>query len=320
MKCQNCNCEIPANQTKCPNCGNEIITDQSTQFNYTYNQKNMELNTESKPKSKKRKVITISAIAAIIVVIIISIVVTMSSNVKYISDRSVDFEESSNQFRVFFSLLNSNEKYVSSDGTAHIKITNDNSEIVFEKDIEFNKEDFSTWSNQLTQTSYESACIYIPKDNISEGTIDSGVLTLGVKLNNGTEFENETFEIYGNLPVKSVTLNLPNLPETVNEYGYENEHEKTIEIDEIKYETDYSYGGETSIKISFNITLLENKNEYSDYSNFTFKIKDSTGKVIENREVFCGQMSIGDTKIQEEIVYNLKPGETYTLELNDSKL
>lgn len=242
-----------------------------------------------------------------------------SDNVQYIGERSVDYEEETKQFRVFFSLSDSNENQIDASGTATINIQNDNGESVYSKDITFTKDDFSSWTNAYRDDGNYMACLYIPITDISTGTIESGILSLEVELSDGRYFDKKEIKISSNLPLKGITISLPSVPNTYKQYNYKNELKYEVQVKELSYKLGNCYDGKQSVTISLKVEMLAGCANTAASSQIGYSLIDSNGIVVDSGTIFNTSLFNGETTVTEKTIMNLKVGENYTLKLNNAK-
>lgn len=351
MKCPNCNKEINDDAKYCNECGCEIIHQEENVEN-----KNNEINEveetnanllenkiESNKQFDKKKIIGLIILAIVIVLIIVAIINSnknssdseyddtsttqvqesseehTDSGVQYIGDRTVDYEEETNQFRVFFRLCDAQENEMDASGTAKIKITNDNGEVVFDKEIEFTPDDFTNWTNSYRDDNRYEACIYISKNDIDPGSIESGILSLSV-VGDDYSFSSKDLTIYDNLPTKTSSIKLPDVPSTYKEYGYHDDVYKCkVEVENIDCVFDEPNDGEQTAKLTFTVKMLEGSSNTAQSSRIGYSLKDSDGMVVDSGTLYFSQLFDGETAKEEQNFYDLKVGEYYTLTLTDVK-
>ena len=304
-------------------------------------------NTVNTPINKKKWFIVIIAIIVVLIIIIIaftnrsspsnssslsnSSTTTLRSSttsqtktdkadeVQYIGARSVDYEEETSQFRVFFRLMDSNEVEVDASGTASISIQNDNGESVFNKEISFTKDDFTSWTNAFWDESRYMACIYIPVSDITKGTIETGTLSLEVTLSNGAHFDKNDMKINSHLPLQETTISLPSVPNTYKEFNYKNELKYEVEVKEISYKLGSSYDGEQTVTILLTVEMLSGCANTAASSQIGYSLTDSKGIVVDSGTIYNTSLFNGETTITEKSFFGLKVGENYTLKLNNAK-
>lgn len=322
--------------------------EQENLINIDYNDSSNEIeisitdeNTVNTPVYKKKWFFVAIAIIVVLIIIIIAFTngsssfnsdtTTLSSNttsqtkndkadeVQYIGARSVDYEEETSQFRVFFHLADSNEIEIDASGTASISIQNDNGESVFNKEIPFTKDDFTSWTNAHWDESKYMACIYIPVSDITTGTIESGTLSLKVTLSNGVYFDKNDMKINGHLPLQETKISLPSVPNTYKEFNYKNELKYEVEVKEISYKLGSCYDGEQDVTILLTVEMLAGCANTAASSQIGYSLTDSNGIVVDSGTIYNTSLFNGETTITEKSIYDLKVGENYTLKLTNAR-
>ena len=210
-----------------------------------------------------------------------------------------------------------NELWV--EATVDVKITNDNGELVYSSSFDITEKDYSIWSNVITGEKL-LASIPINENALNKGSTKNGTVVLNVT----TKAFNLTFEDYSidtdclpcNAPSSKCSVELPQLPLTVNEYNWRDEIDTTIRIDSIVSEWDDNYDGTCDLKLTFSGEKTYGDN---DYSYISYKLYDSEGYVVDSGVFITDKLSSGDKfKNMDERIYNLEPG-TYRLEITDYK-
>lgn len=279
-------------------------------------------NTANTPIYKKQWFLVTIAIIVVLIIIIIAFTnisspsnsntTTIGSNttsqtktdnadkVQYIGARSVDFEDETNKFRVFFHLLDANKNAIDASGTASINIQNDAGESVFNKEIPFTKDDFTSWTNAHWDESKYMACIYIPVSDITTGTIESGTLSLEVTLSNGTYFGKNDMKINGHLPLQETTISLPSVPNTYKEFNYNNELKYEVEVKEISYKLGNCYNGEQDVTILLTVEMLAGCANTAASSQIGYSLTDSNGIVVDSGTIYNTSLFNGETTITEK--------------------
>lgn len=212
--------------------------------------------------------------------------------IKYISDRSVEYDSEKLLYRVFFSLkLEDGSTRVSSSGTAKIKIVNDAGKELYNQDREFSEKDFKYWINPSNGIKY-MCCIEISVSDIERGKVSKGKLSFEVTLPNIGEFPVGEYSI-DNLPEfdpnELCVINLPDTP---------------IEIADI---SSYTLKVNSKCVISNVISSVEKK--YSGGFNATISLEGTKtyDKSSENQSSAC---RIGWKLYKDDIV--VESGVEYT--------
>lgn len=244
----------------------------------------------------------------------------VTDTVAYIGSRHVDFDSATDRYRVFFAFTDEYETPISTYGNADIKIVNDNSETVYEESIEFSESDFTEWTNLTWDDNHYMACLYIPRSDISKGTTQSGVLTLAVTCSDeDIRFDPYEIKIYSDLPIAETKVTLPELPLTLNEIDYKGNLKNQMTVNKIEYSKNESLSGEVSITIDLTVSLDKTTSNSSSYSHFSYKFYDSSNVVVDSGDVLNKPVSVGESTVSKIHIYNLIPGESYKLVLDDYK-
>lgn len=288
--CPNCNSENPDTVKFCSNCGAFLEV----------NEKNNSLNADNYQDYS-------------------------NGTVEYISNRSIQYEESTKEFVFLFSLLDANELELRVNATVEIRIENNNGEIVYSSTKYVTPDNYGTWSNNFGK-SWVAASIYIPTSEIKEGLSDSGIFYYKVytDTNNFDEF---SLSIYDNLPEKDLTkecsLKLPSLPVVVTDNSLGNYMD--VKVTEITYSFEKSYDEKVELVIKIagqrvdKLTggMFDDNTSY--HCNIGYKILDSDGYTVKSGEFLTPQLAPEEKfKNVSETFYELDPGK-YTLVLINVK-
>lgn len=120
---------------------------------------------------------------------------TLDNDVKYLSDRDIDYYEEDNQYILFFGLKNAAEQRISASGKAGVIITNSDGVEIYNKTLTFNSDDFSNWTNALLGERYLCG-LRIKADNFKHNNSSTGKVALTITLDDGTYFDESTMTIY----------------------------------------------------------------------------------------------------------------------------
>lgn len=228
----------------------------------------------------------------------------------YIGDRSVQYDDAKQCQRVFFGFyVSENSEPISQEADINVEITNDDGKKVYSNTFHVDETNYTEWTNMLS-VKKTLGSVEIPNSEIEKGTVETGTLSIGAVLPSGNVFEDEKFSVYG-LPLMDLSVEVPQLPITITNYGWEGAVEKTGELQKIEF--DYEY----TCKVTAVVNLLSNENSSSDYFYVPYKVKDKDGIVVESGNFFFGPISAGDTARVETYMGNLKLGEDYTIEFSD---
>ena len=241
--------------------------------------------------------------------------------IMYISDRSVEYSSEYLEYRVFFSLMNSNKERKSTSGKATIIFTNDAGEKVYENTVAFSPADFSDWTAALTGTKL-LCCIHIPLSQITPGKSNKGSVSLHVETDNGASFEESKHSV-SNLPLISaetvVKIELPSTPCLLNDYDYNNKVRYSYSLQSIRYKVE-----KNSFDDLYKVTLYFSGNKTYDYRGtgqsstcaIGYKLyKSGSNVVAESGTAYTPALNMSDSfEDTEETIYNLPAGD-YKLEV-----
>ncbi len=240
----------------------------------------------------------------------------------YIGNRTTDYDSANERHRVFWSFsVGESDNYVKADAIIHIKIKNNNDEIVFERDFNVTDKHYSNWTNNFRDGERLLGCLYIKDTEIEKGTTDSGKLIISADA--GTSYFSEDSINISNLPIKDFDITIPELPCEVKEYDYKGKISKKGEIQDFEISVGYVRNdGKVSANynIKYKMTYNADGKNKTDYVHIGYKIKDSEGVVIASSSILLGEMSEGET-IKENGYINgdFILGEKYTVEFYDKE-
>ncbi len=228
------------------------------------------------------------------------------------------YNEETNDYSVFFGLLNKNGKYIAADVDADIRIVDDDGNKLYSATRSVSKEDFNYYTNQIVGTRY-LANVKIKASEIAEGTSLNGTVYLRVNKDDSVRFDEVNCEALYCLPVKSVTLTAEPLPAELEVKGYDGEIESVIRIDDVSYDFDDSISHWLKITLAGVKTYSNEKQSYmSSYDIISYKLYDSGGYLVDSGNVFLNSLAVGDKfKDDSIVIYDVKPGEAYTLKLTE---
>lgn len=242
--------------------------------------------------------------------------VTTAPEVALIGRRTTDYDQSTDTHRVFFAFYDSSQNAMTPDAEIKIVITNDNGEEVYNQTKKVTKSDYSEWTNSYWDGKQTMGCIYISNSEITGGSISKGTLTIGAKVSNST-FDDETISI-NHLPAADFILNTPEFPLNINNYGYKEALYRTIQVKSMEYKFTNEYSDKLTLKFTVSMLYNDKGDLHSDSSSIGYKIKNSEGIIVESGTFYIEAMAVGETVIEEETVYDIPAGDTYTIELIDT--
>ena len=157
-----------------------------------------------------------------------------------------------------------------------IKIENTAGEIIYSENIPFTSSDFTTFTNKFWDSGRLLACIYIKDSELTQGSSDEGNLSISVVADTAN-FDATTIAIY-DLPTKNISIELPSTPQTFSDYGYKDNLEATVRVDEITYESKVYDYDDVTVTLSLQTTMTYNSSPgTSKRVHIGYKLKNSSG-------------------------------------------
>lgn len=246
----------------------------------------------------------------------------MSAAVYYITERSIQFNDATNSFTLFFGLLDYNQNAIAAPAYVDIYIKNSSGDIVYKATKTVKQSDFCTWTNGYGKSFY-AVGINIYASEITVGSSDSGTIGFTVYNPEYFTFDETLLSIYGHLPKVNLadrcSLLLPSTPKTISFYDYSGKLKSSAEVTEIDYEFVESYDGTLTLHIYFSGYKrfdLQGSNR-SDYCRIGWKLYDNKGYVVDSGTNLTPNLAEREYfRDSESYVFDLKPG-TYRLEILD---
>ncbi len=245
----------------------------------------------------------------------ISLSELFAPTVEWISDWAIQFEEDINKYILFFEIADEEKVPMTCSGTAEIKIVNDKNVTVYNDTKTFTDNDFSYWTSNNGTVEEFLAAIYINANDIQAGNTSEGKIYFTV-YGDGYSFEECDLDIY-DLPIKPVTVELPNFPISASDYYYGNEKYTSVKLTGATYEIEY--GDSLNIYLTGEKTFDCNGNNNDSICSFNWKLYDKEGYLIDSGSVYTDSISVGD-KFKETITAFdcIEPGGEYRLVFTDS--
>lgn len=225
------------------------------------------------------------------------------------------YNEGTNDYSVFFGLFNKDGKPLTADVNVDIKILNDENEEVYAATKSVGADDYAYYTSQA-DGSQCLANIRIPAEEISEGTSASGKVYLTIYKENAVQFDEVNCDALYCLPIKDVQVTVDTLPLDLKIKDYMGETTSVIQVQEVGYEFDKGYS--PTLTITIYGEKVSGKNE-SMYEKISYKLYDSSGYVVDSGNIYLDSLSAGDKfKNDSLVVYDVIPGESYTLQLSEA--
>lgn len=232
--------------------------------------------------------------------------------VETLKDWSFQYNKGTNDYSVFFALLNKNGKYIAANVDVDIRIEDETGEEICRTTKSISENDFGYYTSQIAGERY-LANVRIPASEIAEGKSSNGTVYLTVYKENAVYFEEVNCSALYCLPVKDVQLDVETLPIKLNTKSVRGTLESVIQIDEVSYVFDKDYVPKLTITISGIKTYGINN---SGYDIIGYKLYDHEGFMVSSSNVYLYSLSQNDKfKDDSIVIYDVVPGESYILKL-----
>lgn len=238
--------------------------------------------------------------------------VPQTTRIETLKGWSFQFNEGTNDFSLFFGLLDKNGDSVSAEVDVNIRIVNENNEEVYQGTKTVSKDDFAYYTSQAAGEQY-LANVKIPASDISAGTSPNGKVYLTVYKSDIFRFDEVNCAALYCLPIKDIQLTCDALPLEVNIKDYFGNTESIIQINDVSYSFECDYFPRLEI------TVLGEKTYGSQsrgYDIISYKLYDDDGYMVDSGNIYLSALSKGDKfKDNSLVIYDVTPGTTYTLKL-----
>lgn len=231
------------------------------------------------------------------------------------------YNEETGDYSVFFGLLNKKDEYIAADVDADIRIVDENGNELYAATRSVSKSDFSYYTSQIAGERY-LANVRIKASEIAEGTSSSGTVYLTVYKENTVRFDEVSCSASYCLPIKRVTLEAEPLPAALEVKSFDGKTESVIQVEDVTYEFDGSISPKLSITLA-GVKTYSNENSLykSAYDIISYKLYDSGGYLVDSGNVYLRSLAVGDKfKDDSIVIYDVTPGEAYTLKLLEYSL
>lgn len=235
-----------------------------------------------------------------------------TNNVETLKSWSFQFNEGTNDYSLFFGLLNKNDEYISADVDVDIRIVNEENEEVYNSTKSVYTDDFGYYTSQIAGEQY-LAELRIPAEDIISGKSSNGTVYLTVYKNDTVCFDEVNCRAFYCLPILDVELIFDTVPFCIDVKGYDGSIESTIQIDNIMYSFEKDYIPQVEIIVSG--TKIYSKSDLNpNYDMIRYKLYDSEEYMITSGFIYLAFLDQGDKfKDNSIVIYDITPGETYKL-------
>ena len=238
--------------------------------------------------------------------------------IETLNNWSFQHNEGTNDYSVFFELRDKSGNSISADVDVDIRIVNDRDEEVFKGTSSVSPDDFGYYTSEAQGEQY-LANIRIPASEITPGADSSGKVYLTVYKADVVAFDEVNCDAFYCLPIQDIKVESGPFPIELNVKGFNGSITSKIQIDDVTYEYEKGYTPTLTVTISGTKTYRNNNLYFtSGYDVISYKLYDSENYMVDSGSVHLNSLNQGD-KFKDEsiIVYDLIPGETYTLKLTE---
>lgn len=237
---------------------------------------------------------------------------TYVDDIETLKSWSFQFNEETNDYSIFFGLLNKNEEYISADVDIDIRIVNENDEEVYKGTKSVSKNDFGYYISQTSGEQY-LANVRIATSEITRGKSSNGKVFITVYKSDIVRFDEVNCSALYCLPIGDIQLASDPFPLELKVMGYDGTTESIIQVNDMSYQFEKGFSPQLKITI-FGEKIYGNNS--SGYDIIGYKLYDSAGNMVDANNIFLSSLSVGDKfKDDSTIIYDIIPGESYTLKL-----
>ena len=261
----------------------------------------------------KKKVKVIIGII-IVVVLVIAIGKISSHRVNTLTNWSFQYNDSTDDYSLFFALCDTKEREVAASGKVSIRIENENGQVVYEGKKAFDKSDFGTYDSKAAGEHF-LADVRIGTDEMAEGSSENGTVYFTVS---GSDyvFDEVRCEAY-NLPTKEITIDVQELPQEICQKDWDGSVKEKLMITDVTYSTSSDMMAGITFSISGEKTFGSRTS--LGYDMIDYQLCDGNGYVVDSGQIFIDKaLGTGDKFTDDSLtIYDLIPGETYVLTFQD---
>ena len=160
-----------------------------------------------------------------------------ADNIETLKGWSFQYNSGTNDYSLFFGLLNEHDEYISAEVKVDIRIVNDRGEEVYFETQSVSKRDFGTYESQASGRRF-LANVRISADDIRKGKSNNGTVYLTVYKDDTVRFDEVNCSALYCLPVAELQLTALDLPKAIEVNGYDGSTEGIIKVTEIEYSFD----------------------------------------------------------------------------------
>ena len=251
----------------------------------------------------------------IVVVLVIAIGKISSHRVNTLANWSFQYNDSTDDYSLFFALCDTKEKEIAASGKVAIRIENENGQVVYEDKKTFDKLDFGTYKSKA-EGKHVLANVCIGRNEIAEGSSENGTVQFTIS-GDGFAFDEVQYETY-NLPTKEITIDIQGLPQEICQKDWDGSVKAKLMITDVTYSTSSDMMAGITFSISGEKTFGSRTS--LGYDMIDYQLCDGNGYVVDSGQIFIDKaLGTGDKFTDDSLtIYDLIPGEEYVLTFQDS--
>jgi len=155
-----------------------------------------------------------------------------SNDIETLKGWSFQSNSGTDDYSLFFGLLNGNDKYIAADVDVDIRIVNDVGEEVYAATKSVTSRDFGNYESKVAGKQYLPN-VRIPASDIRNGKSNNGTVYLTVYKGNTVRFDEVNCSALYCLPVADVQVTAKGLPVELSVKGYDGSIESILKITDV---------------------------------------------------------------------------------------
>ena len=230
-----------------------------------------------------------------------------TARVKTLANWSFQHNEGTDDYSIFFELLDKNDKPLAADVYIDVRIINDENEEVFTGTTAVTADNYGYYTSQADEKQY-LADVRIPAAKIKPGKSSNGIVYLTVYKENIIYFDEVHCEAFSCLPVEEVHVAFHHFPLDLKIQDFMDEATSIIQIQDAQYQFD-AYSSQLYITI-WGEKISGNDN--FGYDTIPYKLYDHEGYMIDSGSIDLSSLHVGDKfKDDSVVIFDVVPGEYY---------
>lgn len=219
------------------------------------------------------------------------------------------YNPKTDDYSLFFALLDDEGNDIAAPVDVEVRIINDADETVFEGETSLGVGDFGYFTSEADGERYLAEAV-IDADMIQPGMSDEGTVYFTVT-GEDLEFDECTCDVLMDLPTLETTVKAGELPVEVGDQNYYGS--SLFRVEKVEIDSD------DPLRVHLIITGEKLEGDADGVACFDYRVVDSQGHQAERGTVYLDSLRVGDRFRDDSVsLYDLIPGESYTVEFCDS--